>query len=56
LNKELNAVLDDKDISAKLRAQGIDLVYGPPEAFGAMIETETQRWAKVIKAANIKVE
>ena len=56
LNTALNAVLSDAAISAKLRDQGVDLVFGTPEAFGAMIEKETQRWSNVIKAANIKIE
>ena len=56
LNKELNAVLSDKATAAKLSDQGVDLVYGTPEAFGAMIQKETDRWSKVIKAANIKIE
>ena len=56
LNTSLNAVLTDPVISAKLRGQGIDLVFGTPEAFGAMIQSETDRWSKLIQNSNIKVE
>jgi tripartite-type tricarboxylate transporter receptor subunit TctC len=56
LNTSLNAVLTDPFISAKLRGQGIDLVFGTPEAFGAMIQSETDRWSKLILNSNIKVE
>jgi tripartite-type tricarboxylate transporter receptor subunit TctC len=56
LNTSLNAVLTDPVISAKLRGQGIDLVFGSPEAFGAMIQSETDRWSKLIQNSNIKVE
>jgi hypothetical protein len=31
------------------------VVGGTPEQFGALLSTETVRWAKVIKEANIKI-
>ncbi len=35
---------------------GIETLLGTPEAFQAMLETETVRWGKVVKAAGIKPE
>ena len=33
---------------------GLDVVADPPDAFAAIIRTDTARWAKVIKEAGIK--
>jgi tripartite-type tricarboxylate transporter receptor subunit TctC len=56
LNKEINAVLAEPAIKAKLIDLGGDPLIGPPEAFGAMIKAETEKWEKVVKFAGIKVE
>ena len=56
LNKEINAVLAEPAIKAKLIDLGGEPLPGPPEAFGKMIVAETEKWEKVVKAAGIKVE
>ena len=57
LNSEINAVLAEPAIRAKLVDLGGEPLIGPPEAFGAMIVAETEKWKKVIEGANIaKVE
>jgi len=56
LNKEFTAALSLPDIKEFLFTQGLDAAPGTPEAFGAYIKSETAKWAKVIKAAGIKVE
>ena len=57
LNGEINAVLAEPAIKAKLVDLGGEPLIGPPEAFGAMIVAETEKWKKVIEDANIaKVE
>ena len=56
LNKEFTAALTLPDIKEFLFKQGLDAAPGTPEAFGAYIKSETAKWAKVIKAAGIKVE
>jgi tripartite-type tricarboxylate transporter receptor subunit TctC len=43
------------DVKEKLAAQGATLVGNSPEEFGAFIKSEIEKWAKVVKAANIKV-
>jgi tripartite-type tricarboxylate transporter receptor subunit TctC len=43
------------DVKEKLAAQGATLVGNSPEEFGAFIKSEIEKWAKVAKAANIKV-
>lgn len=57
LNSEINAVLAEPAIKARLVDLGGEPLIGPPEAFGAMIVAETEKWKKVIESANVsKVE
>jgi len=56
LNKELAAALTLPDIKEFLFTQGLDAAPGTPEEFGAYMKSEMAKWAKVIKAAGIKVE
>jgi tripartite-type tricarboxylate transporter receptor subunit TctC len=57
LNSEINAVLAEPAIKARLVDLGGEPLIGTPEAFGAMIVAETEKWKKVIEGANIaKVE
>ena len=56
LNAELIAALNDEAIRANMRAQGVEPAPSTPEAFGAYIGTETLKWAKVIRSANIKLD
>jgi tripartite-type tricarboxylate transporter receptor subunit TctC len=56
LNKEINAALADPKIKARLAdLGGIPLSMTPAE-FGKFIADETEKWGKVVRAANIKVE
>ena len=54
LNKEINAVLAEPAIKARLLDLGGDPLIGTPEAFGAMIVTETDKWKKVIEEAKVE--
>ena len=56
LNKEMNAVLADPKIKARLADLGADALIGSPSAYGKLMADETEKWAKVIRTANIKVE
>jgi tripartite-type tricarboxylate transporter receptor subunit TctC len=56
LNKEINAGLTDPKFAARLTALGCTPVPGSPAEFGRLIADETDKWAKVIKFANIKPE
>ena len=40
----------------KLNAAGFDLVGGTPEQFAAIIKGESEKWAPIIKSANIKID
>jgi tripartite-type tricarboxylate transporter receptor subunit TctC len=54
LNKEINAGLADPKMKAKLAALGGTTLPGSSSDFGKLIAEETEKWGKVIRAANIK--
>ena len=56
LNKEINAALADPKIKARLAEMGGTVLAGSPSDFGKLIAEETEKWGKVIRAANIKLE
>jgi tripartite-type tricarboxylate transporter receptor subunit TctC len=56
LNKEINAVLADPEIKARITDLDGTVLVGSPADFGKLIAEETEKWGKVIHAANIKVE
>lgn len=56
LNAEITAALNDEQIKASMRNLGVEPAPGKPEEFDAYIRSETQKWSKVIKTANIKLE
>ena len=56
LNKEINAGLADPKIKAQLADLGGTPLPGSPADFAKLIADDTEKWAKVIRAANIKAE
>jgi len=56
LNAEIDAILKQPDVVQKLNAAGFELVGGSPEQFGALIKSESDTWAPIIKSANIKID
>lgn len=55
LNAEWTAALNDDAIKAQMRNSGMEPMPTSSENFEAYIKNETQKWAKVIKQANIKL-
>jgi tripartite-type tricarboxylate transporter receptor subunit TctC len=55
-NKEINAGLTDPKMKSRLADLGGSALAGSPANFGKLIAEETQKWAKVVRAANIKAE
>jgi tripartite-type tricarboxylate transporter receptor subunit TctC len=55
LNKDIAGALALPDIKEFLFKQGLDAAPSTPEAFGTYIKSEMAKWAKVIKAAGVKV-
>jgi len=56
LNAEIDAILKQPDVVQKLNAAGFELVGGSPEQFGALIKSESDKWAPIVKSANIKID
>jgi tripartite-type tricarboxylate transporter receptor subunit TctC len=56
LNKEVNAGLADPKLRARFADLGAAVMPGTPADFGMLIAAETEKWAKVVRAANIKPE
>ena len=56
LNKEINAGLADPKMKARLADLGYTVLAGSPADFGKLIADDTEKWGKVIRAANIKPE
>jgi tripartite-type tricarboxylate transporter receptor subunit TctC len=56
LNREINAGLIDPTLKARFVGLGVEPTAMSPAAFGAFMAHETERWARVIRAANIKPE
>jgi len=56
LNAALNAAIQNPRIKKRLEEAGLRLVGGAPERLGEQIKSESERWAKVVKANNVKVE
>ncbi len=56
LNRETNAALADPEIKSRLTDLGGTLLPGSPADFGRFIVAETEKWAKVVKSANIKAD
>jgi tripartite-type tricarboxylate transporter receptor subunit TctC len=56
LNRQINAGLADAKMKARLADLGVDPAPMTPDEFGKLLADETEKWGKVIRAANIKVE
>jgi tripartite-type tricarboxylate transporter receptor subunit TctC len=55
LNIEINAALGNLPMKARFADMGGIVLPGAPAEFGKLIRDETEKWAKVIRAANIKL-
>jgi tripartite-type tricarboxylate transporter receptor subunit TctC len=52
--KDANDILKKKEIVDRFASEGVDIGGIPREAFGAFLAVETIRWAKIVRARNIK--
>jgi len=56
LNAEINAALADPGVQARVTALAATVRPGSPQDFGALIARDTEKWGRVVRAANLKVE
>jgi tripartite-type tricarboxylate transporter receptor subunit TctC len=56
LNAGINKALQSADIKKNLAADGMTPSGGKPQQFGERIRKDYDRWVRVVKEANIKVE
>ena len=54
LNKEINAALADRNMKARIADLGGTVLTGSPADFGKLVADDTEKWGKVVRAANIK--
>jgi tripartite-type tricarboxylate transporter receptor subunit TctC len=56
LNREITAILNDKELRDRMLQQGIELDATTPDQLREIINQEIVKWARVIKEADIKPE
>jgi len=56
LSDALNKALVQPEVRERFAVQGLSPAPGTPEQFGAHIRSEIEKWGKVAKAANIRVD
>jgi len=54
LNKEINAVIADQGMRARIADLGETVLGGSPADFAKLIADETEKWGKVVRAAHMK--
>jgi tripartite-type tricarboxylate transporter receptor subunit TctC len=54
LNKNINAGLGEAGMKKRIADLGGQPLIGPPAEFGKRIAEDSEKWGKVIRAANIK--
>jgi tripartite-type tricarboxylate transporter receptor subunit TctC len=52
--RDANDILKRKEVVERFNSEGVEIGGIPREAFGAFLAVETIRWAKIVKARNIK--
>ena len=55
LNEAVNKALKTDKVREALVKLGVDPGGGTPEAFGALVRSETKHWTKVVQEAGIKI-
>ena len=55
LNAGLNAVLRQADVVARLKQLNVEFRENTPDEFRAFVAAEMEKWARVVKEANIKL-
>ena len=56
LNTEIARILRSPEIEKRLSGEGAEIAAGSPESFGAFVKAEREKLAKIIKAANLRID
>ena len=56
LNTEVVTILAQADVRDSLQKQGLNPVTGTPEELGKLVESDLERWTKVVRAARISAD
>jgi tripartite-type tricarboxylate transporter receptor subunit TctC len=56
INREINAGLADPNMKTRLADLGVTPIPGSPADYGELLAAEIDKWARVIRAANIKLD
>jgi tripartite-type tricarboxylate transporter receptor subunit TctC len=56
LNRQIQAAMADPAIKARLAGFGSTAITGSPDEFARFLADETDKWGKVVRAANVKAE
>jgi tripartite-type tricarboxylate transporter receptor subunit TctC len=55
LSQAVKTALDDRKFDELMKAQGLEIVGGTPEAMWSTMQADTEKWAKLIKAIGIEI-
>jgi len=56
LNAEVNRVLAQQEVRERLEKEGAEIVSGPPERLGAIIEADLAGWKKLIAEVKLQLD
>ena len=56
LNQEIGRIINAADVREQLAREGAEVIGGTPERYSAFYRAEIEKWAKVIRAAGIKLD
>jgi tripartite-type tricarboxylate transporter receptor subunit TctC len=54
LNKEINRILAQPEVKARLEGMGLDIIGGSAESFGKTIAADVAKWSQVVRDAGIR--
>lgn len=56
LNQEIAKALKDPELRTRFSKDGLEIIGGSSEDFSAYIKTEVDKWGKVVRESNIKID
>jgi tripartite-type tricarboxylate transporter receptor subunit TctC len=56
INAEVQKLLAQREVRERLEREGAELIPGPPQQLGALIDADLRRWKKLIVEANFSLE